>query len=269
MTDDNSSKLSSEKYYREFSVLDWAFTLITALYVVALFIAYFLTKNNWDKLYVDLEMDLPSLTKGAGLLLPIMAVVAGVALILVLNPGSRLKIRNRRYGILGIFLLSMASMSFYSYAIMMPIKKINQMFGDNPDKHESSHQKANDCDEDVPTDLKGMTRSQSTTTKVELSRLKKQKAINDLSAVIQQARMTPSFRCGKVNGFKIFAIEPGSIFEALGLKNGDVVMKVNETAIDSAEKAVPILEVVKLADSFTIEILRTETKSQTLSIETR
>ncbi|MBI3544431.1 MAG: hypothetical protein HY075_14260, partial [Deltaproteobacteria bacterium] len=54
-----------------------------------------------------------------------------------------------------------------------------------------------------------------------------QKIIKDgmanLNEVLQQARAIPNFENGMPDGYKILQIVPGSIFEKLGIKNGDVI----------------------------------------------
>ena len=68
--------------------------------------------------------------------------------------------------------------------------------------------------------------------------------------------MVPNYDNGQVTGFKIFGIRNGSIFKDLGLQNGDVVNRINGTQIDSLEKALPMLQLLKTESSYTIDITR-------------
>lgn len=77
--------------------------------------------------------------------------------------------------------------------------------------------------------------------------------------------MVPNYDNGQVNGLKIFGIRGGSIFSDLGLQNGDVINNINGTAIDSLEKALPMLQLLKTESSYTIDITRGGTK-QTMNI---
>lgn len=102
--------------------------------------------------------------------------------------------------------------------------------------------------------------------KITMSKAKVDATLQDLNSVIQQSRMVPNYENGKVTGFKIFAIRRGSIFEQLGLKNGDVIQRINGTTIDSIEKALPMLEIVKTESNVKIDMVRGGSK-QTLDID--
>src|SRR5690606_31292431 len=47
----------------------------------------------------------------------------------------------------------------------------------------------------------------------EISREDVEKQLSNLSALATQARVIPNFKDGKANGFKIFSIRPGSIYQ--------------------------------------------------------
>ncbi len=101
-----------------------------------------------------------------------------------------------------------------------------------------------------------------------VARSKVEATLGDLNQVIQQARMVPNFKDGVVDGFKIFAIRPGSIFSDLGLKNGDVIERINGTEINSVEKAIPMLQLARNENTITIDLTRNGAK-KTVSIEIR
>lgn len=101
--------------------------------------------------------------------------------------------------------------------------------------------------------------------KVTISKAKVDSTLQDLNQVIQQARMVPNYENGQVDGFKIFGIRNGSIFQDLGLQNGDVINNINGTQIDSLEKALPMLQLLKTESSYTIDITRKGAK-QSMSI---
>lgn len=96
--------------------------------------------------------------------------------------------------------------------------------------------------------------------KVTVSKAKVDSTLQDLNQVIQQARMVPNYNNGQVDGFKIFGIKGGSIFSDLGLQNGDVINQINGTQIDSLEKALPMLQLLKTESSYTIDITRNGAK---------
>ena len=78
----------------------------------------------------------------------------------------------------------------------------------------------------------------------------------DSQALMRGARVVPSVRDGKVNGFKLYAIRPGSLYAALGLRNGDTVTMINGMELDSPDKALKIYAAVTAADRVTVHLLR-------------
>lgn len=80
--------------------------------------------------------------------------------------------------------------------------------------------------------------------------------LENINQVITQARAVPNFVDGKVNGFKLFAIKPGSIYEQLGLQNGDIVLKVNGIALDSPAKALELYGDLQNLTELTIDYER-------------
>jgi general secretion pathway protein C len=80
--------------------------------------------------------------------------------------------------------------------------------------------------------------------------------MSNLSQVSTQARLVPSFKEGKPNGFKIFAIRESSIFGQLGLKNGDLILGVNGYTLDSPDKALMLYQKLQSTDSWSVDIER-------------
>jgi general secretion pathway protein C len=80
--------------------------------------------------------------------------------------------------------------------------------------------------------------------------------LDNLSKVATQARIVPSFKNGKPNGFKLFSIKPKSLYSKIGLKNGDVIQKVNGYAMDDPTKALGVYQKLKDATSVNLEITR-------------
>ncbi|MFK7872388.1 MAG: type II secretion system protein N [Oligoflexales bacterium] len=49
--------------------------------------------------------------------------------------------------------------------------------------------------------------------------------------IIQSARLVPNNSDNRVQGFKIYSIKSGTLFDKVGLKNGDLITKVNSTPL--------------------------------------
>ncbi len=83
-----------------------------------------------------------------------------------------------------------------------------------------------------------------------------EKITSNLGPVLTQARVVPYFRNGKIIGYKVFNIRPSGVFAKIGLRNGDVIKRVNGEEISSPEKALQLFQFLKTEDTFEIEILR-------------
>lgn len=81
-------------------------------------------------------------------------------------------------------------------------------------------------------------------------------SLNDMSRVMTDARLTPKASGGRVSGFLVTEIKPKGIFDAIGLKNGDVLTKINGYDIDSPEKAVQVLSALRGQTNIDLDILR-------------
>lgn len=73
------------------------------------------------------------------------------------------------------------------------------------------------------------------------------KYTNDLSSVLMQARAVPNKDpiTGEVNGFRLLDMQPGSIYERLGLQRMDVIKTVNGEPVDSIQKAMELYNALK------------------------
>jgi general secretion pathway protein C len=77
--------------------------------------------------------------------------------------------------------------------------------------------------------------------------------LGDLNKIATQARIVPSFENGVANGFKLFSIQPGSLYSAIGIENGDVITRINGYEINSPEKALQLYEKLKESGHITVQ----------------
>lgn len=80
--------------------------------------------------------------------------------------------------------------------------------------------------------------------------------LSNLNTIATQARIVPSFRNGIANGFKLFSIQPGSLYASIGIENGDVIQRVNGYEINSPEKALELYQKLRESSHVTIELER-------------
>jgi general secretion pathway protein C len=48
---------------------------------------------------------------------------------------------------------------------------------------------------------------------------------------LREAKAVPTFKDGKFNGYRLSVVKPGSLFQRLGLKPGDVVQTAGGRAV--------------------------------------
>jgi general secretion pathway protein C len=93
-------------------------------------------------------------------------------------------------------------------------------------------------------------------------------AVSNLNEVITQARAVPVLQDGKSAGFKLFSIRPNSIFQKIGLVDGDIVQRVNDTELTDPSKAVGLLEEIQSMDQVRVNFMRSG-KQQTFTYTIR
>ncbi len=95
-----------------------------------------------------------------------------------------------------------------------------------------------------------------------------EKTLSNLNSIAMQARIVPSFKNGEANGFKLFAIRPGSLYSKIGIQNGDIIHKINGFSMSSPDKALEVYQKLKNARSIEVELTRRgQNKSLQYNIE--
>jgi len=82
------------------------------------------------------------------------------------------------------------------------------------------------------------------------------KVLANPMAVAKGARVVPSVKNGKANGFKLYAIRPSSVYAKLGLSNGDTIHSINGFDLTSPDKALEVYTKVKEATSLSVSLTR-------------
>lgn len=91
---------------------------------------------------------------------------------------------------------------------------------------------------------------------------------DNISQLLTQARALPYLENGKTVGFRVSEIVPGSIFEKIGLQNGDVIQRLNAQDVDDPGKFFQLYQGLKEEKSVSIDLLRGGQR-QTLNYEIR
>jgi general secretion pathway protein C len=90
----------------------------------------------------------------------------------------------------------------------------------------------------------------------------------NINQILTQARALPFQEQGKTVGFRISEIVPGSIYEKIGLQNGDVIQRVNSQDVDDPAKFFQLYQGLKNERSISIDLIRSGQR-QTLNYEIR
>lgn len=80
--------------------------------------------------------------------------------------------------------------------------------------------------------------------------------LNNFSQLLNQARVIPYFKNGQSAGYKIKAIDKGSLYEKLGLVNDDIIQEINGEPIDSPEKAFQLLKLLRNEREISVSLTR-------------
>lgn len=82
------------------------------------------------------------------------------------------------------------------------------------------------------------------------------KALENLPLLLTQARAVPYFSDGQAVGLRLFAIKSGSLYEKIGLRNGDVLKSVNGNSMADLSQAMQLFEKLKSERSIALTIER-------------
>ena len=93
-------------------------------------------------------------------------------------------------------------------------------------------------------------------------------AMENLNQLFTQVRAVPHFQDGKASGFRLFAIRRDSIFEKIGLKNGDIVSRINGNELTDPARAMAMIQEMRGENRITVELNRNR-EPTTLTYEIR
>lgn len=81
-------------------------------------------------------------------------------------------------------------------------------------------------------------------------------ALDNIGQAMTDARLLPSMKDGKVEGFRVSEVKPAGIFGMVGIKNGDTLKSINDFSIDSPEKAIQALASLKGQSRIKLDLVR-------------
>lgn len=92
--------------------------------------------------------------------------------------------------------------------------------------------------------------------KWEIQRSALNKVLTNTTLLARSARIVPSLQNGKPDGFKLYAIRPGSIYSLIGMQNGDTINAINGREMTTPDKALEVYTKVRNASHLTISFTR-------------
>ena len=87
-------------------------------------------------------------------------------------------------------------------------------------------------------------------------RLKKLGGEDGIERILSSARITPEYLDGEMQGMKVDSIKAESIFEKVGLQNGDIITEVNGILIDRISSTSAIFDELATADAVETTVVR-------------
>jgi general secretion pathway protein C len=89
---------------------------------------------------------------------------------------------------------------------------------------------------------------------------KVQQAIENPTQMMTDARLRPHIRNGREEGCLLSEVKTGGIYHSLGLRNGDVLLRINEYDISNPEIALQAFTALRGMDRIQIDLLRAGSK---------
>ncbi len=83
--------------------------------------------------------------------------------------------------------------------------------------------------------------------------------------LFSQARILPKYEEGEMVGVQLNSIQPGSLFENIGIQDGDVITEVNGIVISSPQDSAALLRELTQSDQFEVEVLGADGSPRRLS----
>lgn len=81
-------------------------------------------------------------------------------------------------------------------------------------------------------------------------------ALDNIGQAMSDARLLPSQKDGRVEGFRASEVKPSGVFAMIGIKNGDVLLRLNDFPIDSPDKALQSFVALKGQNRLKLDMIR-------------
>jgi len=94
-------------------------------------------------------------------------------------------------------------------------------------------------------------------------------ALDNPAAVFSQARILPKYENGEMVGVQLDSIKPGSLFEEIGIRNGDTIRELNGITVSDQTQSAEAMQQLGSAKEFSITVVGTDGSTRQLQHEVR
>ena len=127
---------------------------------------------------------------------------------------------------------------------------------DNNDDSDDSSDNSDASNSNTKIDLKKIGPG-----KFEVSRAQVQQTMENPAQFFSQMRAMPHFVNGKTDGFSISQVAPGSVFQQLGLQDGDLLTSIQGQPVTNPMQALGLMQAMKTASAIDLTVNRGGTPS--------
>jgi general secretion pathway protein C len=90
-------------------------------------------------------------------------------------------------------------------------------------------------------------------------------AMRNPAELFSQARILPKYENGQMTGVQLNSIQPGSLFEEIGIRDGDVITQVNGIVVSSPQDSTALLRELTESNVFEVSVQGADGQPRTLS----
>jgi len=83
-----------------------------------------------------------------------------------------------------------------------------------------------------------------------------QSALENPQQILTHARLLPNIKDGRQEGFSISEVVPGGIYSSLGLRNGDILLRINGLEMSNPEVAIQAMSGLKGMSNIDLDVIR-------------
>lgn len=108
--------------------------------------------------------------------------------------------------------------------------------------------------------------SSSQSLNIKISKTEVEKGLKDINSIIKSVFISPYYDKNDFIGYRLSRIGSSSIIGKIGLKNGDVIVRINDESLENPQKMMELLSKILDVTAVKIDIIR-KLKKETLFVE--